>query len=135
MTVVNPYETPSSIPSVDLRRNAVHPDWNWMVFMTYSMSTFCLWAVFTVGSLGDAGWRFTCHGWCDVTLFGPESKLLRAAFPLLLAIPPTAVACAVFRYFYWNQDAGRMVTKRNFCFLLTGLVFAAINASLYDPIS
>ncbi len=101
--------------------------------MVHLFSALCLWGVFS--SVGNTGWRFSCHGYCSVPLFGPDSTVLRFTLPLLLAALPTAATSLVFWYFYHNRDPERAATGRNFCFLLLGIILAAINASLYDPMA
>ncbi|EMI47415.1 membrane protein [Rhodopirellula sp. SWK7] len=104
-----------------------------MIGMIHLTSVFCLWAVFS--SVDADGWRFTCHGWCNILLFKSESRLAFVFLPLILAIPSTTIVSLTFFPFYRNRDPRHETTKRNFCFLLVGLIVAVINASLYAPVT
>ncbi|NNE00566.1 MAG: hypothetical protein HKN47_24900 [Pirellulaceae bacterium] len=133
LTTTNAYAAPRSAITGDRHRGAVHPDMLWMICMVHLWCVVCLWAVFF--SIDNAVWRLTCHGWCDVALFGPHSLGLRITLPLLLGIFPTAVGCLVFWGFYKNRDPDREMTTPNFFFLLVGVALGVANASLYDPIA
>ncbi|WP_372715837.1 hypothetical protein [Novipirellula sp.] len=134
MRTTNPYETPPSVEFTDHDSNTVHPDWRWMVCMVHIFSSLCLWSLF-FSSVGDTGWQLTCHGYCSLARFGPDSTIIRFTLPLLLAALPTAVTPIVFWRFYHNCDCERDATGRNFWFLMLGIILAVINVSLYDPLA
>ena len=111
----------------------IHPDWLWMTIMVHLFGALALTAVFF--SHGDVGWRLTCHDWLSLPLFGPGSAVPRVVLPIVLAVFPTLLVSVSVKCLYRNRSTSQKMTARNFFFLLTGMIFAIINASLYDQVS